>query len=99
LLPLDEFDIENCPDYLAGYPSYDDVCISCIQEHQRWAPSRSCRVGKREQEEKHFARQVVLHRSYLVVDSIGCAIAGEELLRGEASPCLLVFSLSAHSAE
>jgi len=30
LLPLDEFDIENCPDYLAGHLSYDDVCISCI---------------------------------------------------------------------
>src|SRR5712692_3677451 len=93
LLPLDEFDIENCLDYLAGHPSYDDVCISCMQEHQRWTPSRSCRVGEREQEKEHFARLVVLHRSYLVVDSVGFAIAGEKLLRGEASPCFLVFSL------
>jgi len=60
LLPLDEFDIESCPDCLAGHPSNDDVCISCIQEHQRWTPSRSCRVGEREQEKEHFARLVVL---------------------------------------
>ena len=47
----------------------------------------------RDEEKEHFARLVVWHRSYLLVDSVGFAIAGEELLRGEASPCLLVFSL------
>src|SRR2546423_9572279 len=93
LLPLDEFDIEYCPAYLAGHPSYDDVCISCIQEHERWTTSRSRRIGKRESEKEHFSRLVALHCSYLVVDSVCFAVAGEELFSGEASPHLLIFLL------
>src|SRR5215510_7972609 len=79
---------------LFGWPPEQRRCLHLLYPRAPALDAVSLLPRRRKGTREGALRQTgSFDHSYLVVDSVGFAIAGEELLRGETSPYFLVFFL------
>ena len=71
---------------MTGHPGNDDVLVPRIQNDQCGTPFCPCRISKGERQQDNFPRAIFFHPSNPVVNGIGLAVTGEELLRRQARP-------------